>query len=241
MNASVATPTSAAAATQRLPGLLFRFFAKYPPRLYGTYFTQETIPTLAEKIAVQGNKKSNSPPTLTASSPVTKTNSLRQRRNAQQTRTSDNPEAQAPPPLIDPETKKPIFAPEDLPPNPFLPYKNPATGHWRGPTISLRRQADLFKLARQFDVEPLLPASRKSSEWKQARILDRGLRVKGTGEGQKVKGHKWERELPALLESRIAAMERMPELVREWRMRGNGRNWRRFPSRGKMGVSLAKV
>jgi Mitochondrial ribosomal protein mL59 len=102
-------------------------------------------------------------------------------------------------------------------PNPFLPYRNPSTNRWRAPQISLRRQADLVKLAQKHGVEPLLPPSRKSSVFKEARILEKGLRVRGTGEGQKVKGHKWERQMPAKLEKRRKAMEGMPEMVRLWK------------------------
>jgi Mitochondrial ribosomal protein mL59 len=41
--------------------------------------------------------------------------------------------------------------------------------------------------------------------------------VKGTGEGQRVKGHKWERQMPAKLEARRKAMEGMPEMIRQWK------------------------
>lgn len=116
-----------------------------------------------------------------------------------------------------------------FPPNPFLPYKNPETGRWRAPRYSLREQADFCKLARTFGVELLLPPSRKSSAFKQERLLRRGLAVKGTGVGQTVKGHKWERELGAVLEQRIKAMEEMPALIREWEARGHGRGWKKFP------------
>jgi large subunit ribosomal protein L25 len=47
-------------------------------------------------------------------------------------------------------------------------------------------------------------------------MLEKGLRVRGTGEGQKVKGHKWERQMPAKLEARRKAMEGMPLLIRKW-------------------------
>lgn len=116
-----------------------------------------------------------------------------------------------------------------FPPNPFLPYKNPETGRWRAPRYSLREQADYCKLARTFGVEPLLPPSRKSSAFKQERLLRRGLAVKGTGVGQKVKGHIWERQLGNVLEQRIKAMEEMPALIREWQARGHGRGWKKFP------------
>jgi Mitochondrial ribosomal protein mL59 len=102
-------------------------------------------------------------------------------------------------------------------PNPFLPWRNPETSRWRAPKYSLRRQADLVKLAKKHGVEPLLPPSRKSTAFKEARLLEHGLRVRGTGEGQKVKGHIWERRMPAKLEKRRKAMEGMPEMVRTWK------------------------
>ncbi|KAI9783998.1 MAG: hypothetical protein M1839_002943 [Geoglossum umbratile] len=89
---------------------------------------------------------------------------------------------------------------EDTPP----PYKNPfqaqrchQTGRWHDPVFSLRRQADLVKLARKHGVEELLPFTVKGTEEKLRRREDRGLRVKGTGIGQKVKGKEWERTLKA--------------------------------------------
>ncbi|KPI39726.1 54S ribosomal protein L25, mitochondrial [Cyphellophora attinorum] len=116
-----------------------------------------------------------------------------------------------------------------FPSNPFLPFKNPATGNWISPKYGLREQADLCKIARQHSVEDLLPPSRKSSMFKQARILQKGLRVRGTGEGQKVKGHIWERQMPAMLEKRKEALRQMPQLVRDWQARGNGKGWKAWP------------
>ena len=70
------------------------------------------------------------------------------------------------------------------------------------------------------------------------------------GEGQKVKGHAWERHVGATLEKRRTAMENMPELVKEWKrvsflklmlhlswvymlttllQRGHGRGWKKYP------------
>jgi large subunit ribosomal protein L25 len=51
------------------------------------------------------------------------------------------------------------------------------------------------KLARQHGVEELLPHSVKSTTEKLRRREQNGLRVKGTGVGQKVKGKEWERTL----------------------------------------------
>lgn len=45
--------------------------------------------------------------------------------------------------------------------NPFLPWKNPATGHWRPPVYSLRRQKELVKSAKAAGVLDLLPPGLK--------------------------------------------------------------------------------
>lgn len=74
-----------------------------------------------------------------------------------------------------------------------------------------------MKLAIKYNVEPLLPVGPKSSEYKAARMAERGLRIKGTGIGQKVKGHKWERTMEARLEDRRKAMTEMPEMIRMWK------------------------
>lgn len=113
--------------------------------------------------------------------------------------------------------------------NPFLAWKNPRTGNWHGAHYSLRRQADLFKLAKQFNVLPLMPKSPKHPEVKEAKRLKLGLRIKGTGVGQKVKGHKWERQLGAKLDARRKAMADMPELIKTWKQTGHGRGWKKWP------------
>ena len=101
--------------------------------------------------------------------------------------------------------------------NPFLPRKIFTTGKWLGPRYGLRQQADLVKLAKKYNVEPLLPPGPKSTEYKETRLAERGLRIKGTGIGQKVKGHKWERTMEARLEDRRKAMVEMPEMIRSWK------------------------
>lgn len=102
-------------------------------------------------------------------------------------------------------------------PNPFLPVKNLKTGKWWSPKYSLRRQADLVKMAKKHGVEELLPIGRKSTIFKETRRMERGLAIKGTGIGQKVKGHKWERLMETKLEDRRKAMMEMPELIRLWK------------------------
>ncbi|EED16492.1 60S ribosomal protein L25, putative [Talaromyces stipitatus ATCC 10500] len=116
-------------------------------------------------------------------------------------------------------------------PNPFLPQPSPGGKKWRSPKYGLRQQADLIKLAKKYDVEQLLPTSRKSTVFKETRLAERGLAIKGTGIGQKVKGHKWERTMETRLEERKKAMMEMPELIRQWKQRGHGRGWKKWPRR----------
>lgn len=82
-------------------------------------------------------------------------------------------------------------------PNPFRFWKHPGTGKWHDPVYSMRRQAELVKMAKANGVEDLLPETTKGSEYKLARRVEFGLRVKGTGVGQKVKGHAHERQIMA--------------------------------------------
>ncbi|KAK4202258.1 putative mitochondrial LSU ribosomal protein L25 precursor [Triangularia verruculosa] len=113
-------------------------------------------------------------------------------------------------------------------PNPFLPHKHPVTGKWHDPKYSLRRQAELVKLAREHGVEELLPYTEKGTETKLAKRVEFGLRVKGTGVGERVKGHKHERTLVGKMEKRRKAMLEMPELIKEWKKVGK-RSWSKFP------------
>lgn len=119
-------------------------------------------------------------------------------------------------------------SPADTKPNPFLPLKNPLTNRWQPPAYSLRRQAALVKLAQAHDVLSLLPWSSKSPAEVERKRAEHGLRVKGTGVGQKVKGKMWERTLKGRLDERRKAMEAMPEMIREWKQRGHGRGYKKF-------------
>jgi large subunit ribosomal protein L25 len=101
--------------------------------------------------------------------------------------------------------------------NPFQPWKNPITGRWRGPMYSLRRQAEMVKLAQRYGVEELLPYTDKMSWVKEQKREEHGLRVKGTGVGQKVKGKEWERTQKSRLEKRRQAMLQMPEMIQQWK------------------------
>ncbi|OAA61215.1 60S ribosomal protein [Niveomyces insectorum RCEF 264] len=114
-------------------------------------------------------------------------------------------------------------------PNPFKATKHPVTGRWHDPVYSLRRQAELLKLARDHGVADLMPPSSKSPEARLQKRVELGLRVKGTGVGQKVKGHKHERHLIAKMDERRNAMLNMPKLIREWKRVGK-KNWVRYPS-----------
>ncbi|GAB1310484.1 54S ribosomal protein L25, mitochondrial [Madurella fahalii] len=114
-----------------------------------------------------------------------------------------------------PETFKTGYQEET--PNPFMPTKHPITGRWHDPKYSLRRQAELVKLARKHHVEELLPFTPKGTEERLRKRVELGLRVKGTGVGQKVKGHKHERQLQVKMEKRRQAMLEMPALIKEYR------------------------
>ncbi|CAK7270654.1 hypothetical protein SEPCBS119000_004198 [Sporothrix epigloea] len=114
-------------------------------------------------------------------------------------------------------------------PNPFKSTKNPVTGRWNDPVFSLRRQADLLKMARDHGVADLMPESSKNPETKLRKRVELGLRVKGTGVGQKVKGHQYERQLIAKMDERRTAMLNMHKLIREWKRVGR-KKWERYPS-----------
>ncbi|OQU95775.1 hypothetical protein CLAIMM_01946 [Cladophialophora immunda] len=220
-----------------LPLRLKNFFARYPPQLYSAKFTGITIPltrreakeaAVARAAELQNQVSASSPPSRLVASILAQPISVSAPASSSQSElpTAETTEEAVPP------TPTPTSTPSTLqkyPPNPFLPRKNFITGRWAGPKIGLRRQADLVNLAKEFGIEELLPPGRKSSAFKEERLLQRGLRIRGTGEGQKVKGHKWERRMGATLEKRKKAMESMPELIREWKQKGHGRGWKKYP------------
>ncbi|KAL1959708.1 hypothetical protein VTO42DRAFT_1294 [Malbranchea cinnamomea] len=208
------------ARVSELPLRLRNFFARYPPQ----YYSAAAIPK---------------PSTPTQSAQATSTTSNSDSTSSDSTGSSlaplpspYTPSRNVRPSKPDPTAWSPSRALlRSLPgfPNPFLPYKNPETGRWRGAVISLRRQAELVKLAREYGVEELLPPGKKSTEYKETRLKEVGLRIKGTGIGQKVKGHKWERTLAQRLEERRKAMLAMPQMIRLWKQRGHGRGWKKYP------------
>ncbi|KAK6497810.1 hypothetical protein TWF481_012212 [Arthrobotrys musiformis] len=108
--------------------------------------------------------------------------------------------------------------------NPFTSTVNPATGKWQDPIFSLRRQADICKLARKFGVEQLLPPTPKSSMSREQRALE----VKKVT-AKKVKGQIWERTLMEKVNKRKKAMLEMPALIKEWKLKGHGRGWKDWP------------
>lgn len=102
-------------------------------------------------------------------------------------------------------------------PNPFRSQKNSITGRWQEPIYSLRRQAVLVKLARAHGVEELLPPTVKGTEVRIQKRAEHGLRVKGTGIGQRVKGKGWERTQKGRLNRRKEAMLQMPQMIHDWK------------------------
>lgn len=114
-------------------------------------------------------------------------------------------------------------------PNPFRAHKHPVTGVWQSPKFSLRQQADLVKLARNNGVEELLPYTPKKTDVRLKKREQLGLRVKGTGEGQRVKGKAEERTMRDRLYRRKKAMLEMPALIQQWKLAGHGRKWKKWP------------
>ena len=183
----MATPQTIELA-KTLPPRLLRFFQRYPP--------PQLFPTITSQIAAA--TPADSPATISTTPPADP--------NAAVTEVSS------------PDAVASTTTPETLEfPNPFQPTKNFTTGRWHGPVYGLRKQADLVKLANAHGVVDLLPWTIKKPGEKEARRIERGLAVKGTGEGQRVKGKLWERTLKGRLEMRRQAMLDMPRLIQEWK------------------------
>ncbi|CEJ95018.1 Putative 54S ribosomal protein L25, mitochondrial [[Torrubiella] hemipterigena] len=135
--------------------------------------------------------------------------------------------ARWPPAAIVPNGTPPTIYQQERP-NPFQFYKHPVTGKWQDPVFSQRRQAELAKMAHEHGVQDLLPETPKSKEARLAHRIEHGLRVKGTGVGQKVKGRVHERHMIARMEQRRKAMLEMPQLIKAWKKVGK-KNWTKFP------------
>ncbi|KAM5472977.1 54S ribosomal protein L25, mitochondrial [Microsporum audouinii] len=204
---------SAFGLVEGLPLRLRNFFARYPPQFYSSQAIPKSLPQQESSAGDSESSAALKP----APSPFASRNT-----KVKLSKTKDADSFSYTDSIL-------RSHPNGLYPNPFLPYKNPETGRWRGAVISLRRQAELVKLGIKYGVEELLPPGRKSTEYKQARLIEKGLRVKGTGIGQKVKGHKWERAMRGKLEDRKKAMLEMPEMIRLWKQRGHGRGWKKYP------------
>ncbi|RAL06028.1 mitochondrial 54S ribosomal protein mL59 [Aspergillus ibericus CBS 121593] len=203
----MATTQPTTSLVNKLPARLRNFFARYPPQVYSAAVAPR--PEAPETATVTTNPEE-------LPSPYTPN------RDAKGFKRPDPKEFSPSRALLYSDPKHP---------NPFLPRKNFRTGKWSGPRFGLRTQAELVNLAVKYNVEALLPPGRKSTEYKDTRRNERGLAIKGTGIGQKVKGHKWERTMEARLEDRRKAMMEMPEMIRLWKQRGHGRGWKSWPKR----------
>ena len=110
---------------------------------------------------------------------------------------------------------EPLRAPKAY--NPFRAHRHPLTAVWQNSRFSLRQQADLVKLARHNGVEELLPYTPKKTDARLRKREHLGLRIKGTGEGQKVKGKKEERTMKSRLDRRKQAILEMPAMIEKWK------------------------
>lgn len=191
-------PPTTATFVDTLPARLRNFFARYPPHIYSSYVATRPTPPENQPTPEQLPQQQEKPP----QSPYTAD------RDAKGYHRPDINEYSPSRAYLLSQTKAP---------NPFLPRKNFRNGKWISPRFGLRVQADLVKMAAKYNIEELLPPSRKSNIFKEIRRAEKGLQIKGTGIGQKVKGHKWERTMEARLEERKKAMLEMPEMIRLWK------------------------
>lgn len=111
---------------------------------------------------------------------------------------------------------------QDRRPNPFRFQRSPDTGKWHNPVYSQRRQAQLVSMAREHGIEDLLPETRKGTEYKLAQRVEHGLRVKGTGVGQSVKGHLHERHMIARYALLLALGAMDADVAAGWRRKERG-------------------
>lgn len=95
--------------------------------------------------------------------------------------------------------------------NPFKPSRDPRSGNFHGPRYSLRRQADIIKLAMRFGVAELLPPSAKMNRllYGKKRPMAGTIYPKGTYE-ERTRGQYTEKKQESLEEAlRIVAMRKM--------------------------------
>ncbi|CAN3362606.1 large ribosomal subunit protein mL59 [Diutina catenulata] len=91
--------------------------------------------------------------------------------------------------------------------NPFFANKNPESGAWHDAKYSLRRSSDLYKMARKFGIQDLLPPMPK-------RFYEEKYNNKNWMRGQLAfKKQKWERELPDKLAAREEAIRTMDDTI----------------------------
>lgn len=193
-----------------LPLRLRNFFAKYPPQNYSAAVAPASrLVTPADAVSNSNNPTTNTSEEIDLSSLSPEDLPTPYTPNRDVKGNKRNPTAWS--------ASKAILFNNPEYPNPFLPQPSPNGKKWRSPKYGLRQQADLIKLAKKYGVEQLLPTSRKSTTFKETRLAERGLAIKGTGIGHKVKGHKWERTMETRLEERKKAMMEMPELIRQWK------------------------
>ncbi|CAG84915.1 DEHA2A13970p [Debaryomyces hansenii CBS767] len=92
--------------------------------------------------------------------------------------------------------------------NPFLANKNIETGRWQGAKYSLRRSADLFKMAHKFGIHDLLPPLPQKKFYEE-KYNDKNW-MRGVLNQKK---HKWERNLPEKIKQKEAAISEMDEII----------------------------
>lgn len=215
-NPAMSVRQSTSQLVDNLPLRLRNFFAKYPPQYYSSAVAPRPQPKTDGEAAGEQTTQSTSTDT---SSDNTTTPDL----PTPETSTLPTPYTQdrtlKPPKPVDPLSlpSRSLLHTSRQYRNPFLPHKNFRTGKWFSPRYGLREQADLVKLAIRYNVEALLPPGKKSSEYKEVRRAERGLAIKGTGVGQKVKGHKWERTMEERLDERKKAVMEMPQMINLWK------------------------
>lgn len=210
-------------ATQ-LPKRLLNFFAKYPPQTYSAKFgILDTTPAVVNSLVEQKKAAAAAAASRDPSMGSTATAPLRN--------PSTHPDANSP--------SAQMLKTHQEYPNPFLPSRNPVSSRWHPPVFSLREQGDIVKMATKYGVADLLPPGPKAKDYKEAKYEEKGLRIKGTGIGQKVKGHKWERTLKGRLEKRRQAMLAMPELIREWKQVCGIFRWQCLRNRAIMSTAFS--
>lgn len=99
-------------------------------------------------------------------------------------------------------------------PNPFVPRLNPKSGKWRPAAISLRRQADLVKLAKASNALHLLPPGPKTprpTEQTLRAATETNAKFEGRPTGTVTKGNKEEEDsswmIPASWEGKVEYKE----------------------------------